>query len=111
MKIPATVLLILFCTMQYGKLISYWNCKVTNSSDPVAVQCDCEKILTDTNGDDDSNVMARVQKADKAWDFYHVNIPVKISDFNFSFISAIRKALISLIPGDFHLSVFQPPRL
>ena len=63
--------LILSFAVQYGKLISYCNRKVTNSSDIGAIQCDYEKILTDTNDGDDDSLLSRGQATEKIDEWFN----------------------------------------
>jgi len=110
-KTTAILFLILFSAIQYGKLISYWNCKVTNTSDTRAVQCDCEKILTDTNGDKDSNLLARVQVNDKIeeWSNAYPSVIIQAENVN---ITVNTNPVLSFSPSTGYTgSIFQPPRL
>lgn len=109
-KTTAILFLILFSTIQYGKLISYWNCKITNTSDKRAVQCDCEKILTDTNGDADSNLLATVRVTDKIEEWYNAypSLPVQAINFNVALNSL--PAIPSTPSTGYAGSIFQPPK-
>ena len=76
-KNAALIFLIILFATQYGKLVSYWECKITNSSDIRAVQCDCEKILNDTN-EDDASLLNRVhfkEKSEESFHFYACQVP------------------------------------
>lgn len=110
-KTTAILFLFLFSAIQYGKLISYWNCKITNTSDARAVQCDCEKILTDTNGDEDSNLLTRVQINDKVEEWYNADPSVIIPAKNFK-INLNTNPVISSSPSTGYTgSIFQPPKI
>jgi hypothetical protein len=109
-KPVAILFLILSFAIQYGKLISYLNCSVTNTSDTRAVQCDCEKILTDTNGDEDANLLARVQMNDKIEEWYNAKPLVSTTAFNLKLTINATPVLSSPSSG-YIGSVFEPPRL
>lgn len=96
--------------MQYGKLISYWNCKITNTSDPRAVQCDCEKILTDTNGDEDSNVLANVLST-KTEEWHNTYASVIVPAKHLSPGENIISKIISYPTRGYAGSIFQPPKI
>ena len=107
-KVPAMILLILFTTMQYGKLLSYWNCKVTNSSDPKAVQCDCEKILTDTGDEDDATLLARVSKTEIIQEYY--GDASVLTERMSLLITKIFFAPEAFFGSQFTHDIFSPPR-
>jgi hypothetical protein len=96
--------------MQYGKLIGYWSCKITNTSNIAAVQCDCEKILTGTTGNDDDNFLARGQTTEKVDEWFNpfVSLGVLPKYFNITgtFFPHISSSSLSGVPG----CVFQPPK-
>ncbi|MBC7828594.1 MAG: hypothetical protein H7122_12660 [Chitinophagaceae bacterium] len=110
-KIMALIFLTIFSAIQHGKLISYWNCKITNTSDTRAVQCDCEKILTDTNGDQDSNLLSRTHVKDKTEEWLNI----------YKYPCSPKKCLIpansnvyvisSSPTAGFTRHVFQPPKI
>lgn len=96
--------------MQYGKLIGYWNCKITNTSDISAVQCDCEKILTDANGDDDDTLLARGQTSEKIEEWFNPYtsiIPEKDRQIAGRPLSHIFSSPLIGVKS----CVFQPPRI
>lgn len=109
-KIIAIIFLTIFSAIQYGKLISYWNCKITNTSDTRAVQCDCEKILTDTNGDEDATILSLIHVKDKTeeWFNFHKYLPVPENYFRLSTKKTSRVLSFPSVgfPGD----PFQPPK-
>jgi hypothetical protein len=108
-KMIALIFLILFTAIQYGKLISYWKCKVTNTSDALAVQCDCDKILTDSNGDDDATVLAKTQAKDKVDErfYFHKSL---VESASCLITSKITTKIWASHSDGFTGYVFQPPR-
>lgn len=110
-KIIAIIFLMIFSVTQYGKLIDYWNCKITNSSDTRAVQCDCEKILIDTNGDADATVFARMNLNDKAEDWVRGPEYTPIANNSYGFLNN-HSSIILISPSiGFIGNVFQPPKI
>lgn len=108
-KIYALALMLLFTFLQYGKLISYWNCKVTNSSDTRVVRCDCEKFLLETKDTSDPSLSSKMNikdKTEECFTFCSVRM-MSISDLQ----PMIKTFTISCIPpATFKGSIFQPPR-
>ena len=109
-KITAIIILALFFAMQYGKLIGYWNCKISSSNDVRAVQCDCDKILTDTNAHDDSTLLAKIQPKEKIEELFCPYPSLLL-------FREERNSMDSFLlynPGSPHMgvtcSIFQPPR-
>ena len=100
-----------FFAMQYGKLIGYWNCKVTNSSDIRTVQCDCEKILTDDSGDDDDNLLARGQTNEKIEEWFCPYPPLPVSQKSFNPAYYLLPYNSESPRSGVARCVFQPPRL
>jgi hypothetical protein len=107
-KIAALIFLVTFFATQYGKLVSYWECKITNSSDISAVQCDCEKILNNTN-EDDSNIMNRLhvnEKSEESFSFY----TCQVSEFDFVDSRIIPVTSSAHPSAGFKGYVFHPPQ-
>ena len=96
--------------MQYGKLISYWNCKIINTSDAKAVQCDCEKILIDTTGDENATILVHMHVKDKIEEWFNFYKVPSVPENSFSF-SKINPCIILNSPSaGFTGYVFQPPK-
>ena len=101
--------LTVFLALQYGKLVSYWHCKV--SAAITQAICDCEKLLIDIHKDDNNHatpVAIAKEKAEESYLFYEqafhhppiVEISIdKLPTYN------------ALLPDGFHPPVFQPPRI
>ena len=107
-KLIAIVCLTTFFALQYGKLVSYWHCKV-NAAIAQAI-CDCEKLLIDVHKDDGGNNSPVAIAKEKSEERY-------LSDelnFNYPpcFVHSVNHSTeyITVIPEGFPASVFQPPR-
>ncbi len=101
----------MFSAMQYGKLISYWKCRVTNSADIGAVQCDCEKILMDNSDGLADNLSTRSQVNDKIEDWFSSNMNVILENNNELIIKTINPHHYHLHLTRFTGSIFQPPKI
>jgi hypothetical protein len=74
------------------------------------VQCDCEKILTDTNGDEDANALARVQGNKKAEEWLNIYASVIVPTKHFKITGNTISEIFSFPSIGFTGSVFQPPK-
>ena len=109
-KIFAFIFLLTFSSMQYGKLISYWNCMITNGTDLRAVDCDCEKILSNQNGIEDQSQSSKMNIKDKTEEwltFYSVRV---ISVNYFQLCNRVLP-FNSIQPVAYYGSIFQPPKI
>ena len=106
-KITALVFLALFAAMQYGKLISYLNCKVTSTR---TVHCDCEKILTDSNGNAATNLQAN-QVKDKMEDWYTWSTTLPNAAKVCPVFTHPISNHTSFRTNGFNKVIFQPPRI
>lgn len=107
-KAASIIFLMLFIAIQYGKLISYWNCRIINSTSIQDAHCDCEKLLTeDKNGNAD----------------FHTGFttPVKMEEWSEGPYGSTHAMAVNYLPemfieicspasNGFHCSIFQPPR-
>jgi hypothetical protein len=108
-KIYALVFMLLFSTMQYGKLVSYWKCKVTNIGEIPALQCDCEKILSASNSNENPSLFAKInfkEKTDECLRFYSIRLIRSNCIERFKHTSKMTRIPTVLFSG----SIFQPPR-
>ncbi len=104
----AFICLFTFLALQYGKLASYWHCRLTAAS--AAALCDCEKYFVDTHqegiGDSSSTAIAK-EKTDECYQWeYHARIDHKVKPVNIS----PSPLYLSLIPEDHTSNIFQPPK-
>lgn len=103
-KLLATICLIAFVALQYGKVVSYWHCRLT-----APVNCDCQKTLTGHSEKDHPSipVMIAKEKAEEVFLAHEVIIhPFTVISTN----NCNQSLYQSLIPADHTASVFQPPR-
>ena len=109
-KLIATFFLMSFAVVQYGKLVSYWNCKITKSSDPQVVKCDCEKILDTSTSLGDLNLQAEGPISLKAEECVLRHSVLQLQREK-SEISSPTVARLSFSPFTGHAGlVFQPPK-
>lgn len=98
------ICLIAFVALQYGKVVSYWHCRLA-----ATVNCDCEKkLVVHTDKEHHAPVMIAKEKAEEvflAHEALITNQPAIIATVN-----SKQSLYQSLIPADHTASIFQPPR-
>jgi hypothetical protein len=96
-----------FFALQYGKLISYWHCRIVSISS--AAPCDCVQQLLDTHKDDAKHATATLkEKTEDVVLFYE---PVQQTNTVDITCTAYPMAHTYAIPQTSTGSVFQPPRV
>src|SRR5215831_6028948 len=108
-KATAILLLSVFFSMQYGKVISYWHCRIINTVDP-STPCDCEKILSSLPADSpiqSSSATVSKEKNEEV-NLFAEKVTLKVSVPATTIIHVSRNA--SLIPLNHSEAIFQPPR-
>ena len=108
-KAIAIVCLVSFFALQYGKLVSYWHCKI--SAAVSATRCDCEKTVADIHTEgthqDNSTVIAS-QKYEETYLFHELAVlPPQLPVVNNNNIPVY----VAVIPQNHTRSIFQPPRV
>ena len=108
-KTASIIFLLLFSAMQYGKLISYWNCRIINSTSLLSTHCDCEKILTaDHSSTGDYHTSPSIQIKTEEWTEY-----VSISKWSFPCRYLSDKMLAAgndSLSNGFYYPLIHPPR-
>ncbi|NII29839.1 hypothetical protein HB364_32475 [Pseudoflavitalea sp. X16] len=103
-KLIAILCLITFVALQYGKVVSYWHCRLA-----APVNCGCDKKLVDhTDKDHPTPVTIAKEKAEEVFlshEALRSNPAVIIADLN-----SKQSLYQSLIPADHTASIFQPPK-
>jgi hypothetical protein len=105
-KLITIVCLTAFVALQYGKVISYWHCRLAAAT----VTCDCEKQLLDHHSEKDhpTPVMIAKEKTQEAF-LAHEAISYKPTLVIATIIN--RSINPAFIPADHSSTIFQPPRL
>ena len=103
-KLITIICLIAFIALQYGKVVSYWHCRLT-----APPNCDCQKTLTGHTGKDHdaTPLMIAKEKAEEVFLAHEtfLHLPPVIT------INNCKQGLYrSLVPSDHTASIFQPPR-
>lgn len=103
-KLIAIICLISFVALQYGKVVSYWHCRLA-----APVNCGCDKKLVDhTDKDHPTPVTIAKEKAEEVFLSHEAmlsNPPVIITT------NSKQSLYRSLIPADHTAAIFQPPRV
>lgn len=104
-KLITIICLTAFVALQYGKVISYWHCRLAAAT----VTCDCEKQLLDHHSGKDhpTPVMIAKEKTQEAF-LVHEAVSYKTTVVTTTIIN--RSINPSLIPADHTSGIFQPPR-
>jgi hypothetical protein len=90
-KIRASILVLTFLVLQYGKLASYWECRMSAAS--YAEYCECQKLLVDTHEKGNTETAPTAIAKEQ---------PVQHTPSS---------QYLSWIPGDHSQVVFQPPKI
>jgi hypothetical protein len=107
-KITSILLLGIFFLLQYGKIVSYWHCKIIASS-VTSTHCDCEDIVNGKKKDNPpANDIHTIAK-EKSLEVFVIN---PAQSFQNSVILSSSKTSFTY-DGDclagFVIPVFQPP--
>jgi len=95
-----------FFALQYGKLISYWHCRLINISS--AAPCDCIKQLLDVHKEDTSHPTATLKEKTEDIVLFHEQPQPNRQPVATIVTHTI--AYISFTPQSGSSPVFQPPR-
>lgn len=105
-KLIAIICLTTFVALQYGKIISYWQCRFMTT----VVHCDCEKKLMDHHDEKEHSTPLTIAK-EKVEEVY-IGHAVTVPSIHVAIIITPTGSLYySLIPADYTYSIFQPPRV
>ena len=96
-SLVAVIFLLAFFCLQYGKLVSYWQCRIR-------VRCDCEKILANTHTADALSVNT---KTEEIVVFYEADEQIVIRPLRVTYTSFYTDHL----PNIYTSPIFQPPRM
>lgn len=106
LKLIAIVCLTAFFALQYGKLVSYWHCRIVNSM--AAAPCDCVKQLLDVHKDGVPHTATTLkEKTEEIVLFYEQKTSGELPIAHISYTAAY----IGVMPQTVAGSIFQPPRL
>jgi len=95
-----------FFALQYGKLVSYWHCRLVNIS--TTAPCDCVKQLLDTHQEDAKHSAATLkEKTEEIVLFYE---PAQQTRAVATICSAHTMTYIHIVPQTCTGSIFQPPK-
>jgi hypothetical protein len=103
--LTAIICLTAFFALQYGKLVSYWQCRFTSLY--TSTRCDCIQPLLDKNTDGTHHAAATLKEKTVEITLFHEQVqswqspatPVKHE-----------MAYIGIIPELYTPAIFQPPR-
>jgi hypothetical protein len=105
-KLLALICLTAFVALQYGKVISYWHCRLST----VTITCDCDKKLLDHHDRKDHPTPLMIAK-EKAAEVF-ISHEVAIFTPHWEPLTTINRSVDqSLFPSDPAHTIFQPPRV
>lgn len=105
----AVICLFTFLALQYGKLASYWKCRL--SAESATAYCECEKYLLDTHEKDVPENAATAIAKEKTEESYLWEISIKKLPVQQPVNHTPSSLYCSLIPEDHSKNIFQPPRV
>ena len=107
-SLTAILCLVAFFALQYGRLVSYWHCRINTITS--VTPCDCEKKLLDHHADGNTHTATALTAKEKTEEivlWYEAEIC-----WQAGFIHRHQwPANIELIPNIYTAAIFQPPRL
>lgn len=103
-KLIAFTCLIIFTLLQYGKVISYWHCRVAAPAD-----CDCAKQLTQYPDKEHTHtpLLIAKEKTEEVYLYHEAAIPFFGAPASIDVPAGDYQAMI---PAGYTASIFQPPR-
>jgi len=108
-KAVALICFITFFALQYSKLVSYWNCKVTAAI--LTAICDCEKKIIDIHNSDTAHSGATSlikNTTEENYVFHEVSTPPAQLPV---IINSNIPVYVAVIPQNHTDAIFQPPRV
>lgn len=95
-----------FFALQYGKLVSYWHCRIASMY--TATPCDCVQQLLDTHKDTShhASTLLNEKTEDVVW-FHEPHTHWQPAITTVSYVIAY----LADKPSTYAASIFQPPRL
>ncbi|MBO9631801.1 MAG: hypothetical protein J7578_01695 [Chitinophagaceae bacterium] len=107
-RLSALLVLICFFAIQYGRIMSYWECRLRATT--TAAKCDCEKIMAQADGKQLHYAASSSGKAvpEETYDHAYYSLPgsLAIAPAKTSF-----PATATPLPDASAYGIFQPPRL
>ena len=107
-KISSILLFGIFFLLQYGKIVSYWHCKIISSS-VTTTHCDCEDLINGKTKDNPPATDIHTIAKEKSLEVFIINSGQSFQDI--SILSASEKSSVyddDCLTG-FVIPVFQPP--
>ena len=106
-KAIAILCLAIFFTLQYGKLVNYWQCKI--SAVIAVVQCDCEKLMTDAHNAGVGHAEATIvnEKTEEIYLVHELKYDCSPANAN---MTHRYPSYTSTLPEINSAPIFQPPR-
>lgn len=103
-KLLAFTCLIIFTLLQYGKVISYWHCRVA-----APVDCDCAKQLLQQPDKDHTHtpLLIAKEKTEEVYLYHEVAIPHFAAPAT---VGVPASHYLAMMPAGYTASIFQPPR-
>ena len=105
-SLTAIICLTAFFALQYGKLVSYWHCRI--ASVYTSTPCDCLQQLLDTHKDTTHHSAAILKEKTEEVVLFHEQLtnwlPTETA-------ISYETAYITVIPETHSPAIFQPPRI
>ena len=105
-SLTAIICLTAFLALQYGKLVSYWHCKL--ASIYTSTPCDCVKQLLDPHKDGTQHTTSTIKEKTEDLVFFHELVQSWQSPV---IHITYEMAYLQVIPETFTAAIFQPPRI
>ena len=107
-KITSILLLGIFFLLQYGKIVSYWHCKIVASTASNS-HCDCEDVVNGkTKNNPPANDVHTIAK-EKSLEVFTINSQQSLQNISILTATVISSSYNSNCLRGFVIPVFQPP--
>ena len=107
-KAIAILSLTVFLAMQYGKLVTYWHCKI--SAAIAQTICDCQKLLIDVHKEDKGQTDPVTIAKEKSEEHYYYAETLLKPGSRFTLLNTSFPRYKAVMPEGYRFDVFQPPR-
>lgn len=107
-KITSILLLGIFFLLQYGKIVSYWHCKIIASS-VTDTHCDCEDPVNGKMKDNPSATDIHTIAKEKVLEVFTINPVQSLQNVFISSVCERSSSYNNDCLAGFPIPVFQPP--
>lgn len=110
-KLLSILFLCMVMLFQYGKILTYVNCRIENMINNNNAPCDCEKQIKNSADNTQKNPLQKTAVKEKITEeLFTIESEKRIYHFSTENISLLKPSTTLLLTG-FDKTIFQPPRI